>query len=69
MNLNAAQAALRTCNQWRKSSYSQGENDCVEVNTEVPGIVGVRDSKAGHPGALLAISAADWHTALRMITG
>ncbi|MFM9699133.1 DUF397 domain-containing protein [Streptomyces europaeiscabiei] len=32
---------------WRKSSYSDGgDNNCLEVTDEVPGIVPVRDSKA-----------------------
>ncbi|MFJ3879882.1 DUF397 domain-containing protein [Streptomyces sp. NPDC090077] len=30
---------------WRKSSYSANGGDCVEVATNLPGIVPVRDSK------------------------
>jgi len=30
---------------FRKSSYSGGNNNCVEVATNVPGVVAVRDSK------------------------
>ncbi|WP_433445731.1 DUF397 domain-containing protein [Nonomuraea sp. CA-141351] len=33
---------------WRKSTYSGGGNDCVEVATNLPGVVGVRDSE--NPG-------------------
>lgn len=33
---------------WRKSSYSGAAQDCVEVADNLPGTVGVRDSK--HPG-------------------
>jgi hypothetical protein len=44
--------------QWRKSSYSTGGNQCVEV-ARLAGSIAVRDSKdpdAGH----LAFSAASW---------
>lgn len=30
---------------WRKSSYSSGQGNCVEVSTGHPGDVAVRDSK------------------------
>jgi hypothetical protein len=30
---------------WRKSSYSSGQGNCVEVSTSQPGTVAVRDSK------------------------
>jgi hypothetical protein len=33
---------------WRTSSYSGANNNCVEVASNLPGIVAVRDSK--HPG-------------------
>jgi hypothetical protein len=43
---------------WRKSSYSGGDNNCVEVGTAGSGVA-VRDSK--HPrGAPLSFSAAAW---------
>lgn len=32
--------------EWRKSTLSQGDNNCVEVALNLPGIVAVRDSKA-----------------------
>jgi uncharacterized protein DUF397 len=36
--------------QWRKSSYSGGSGgNCVEVATNLPGLIAVRDSK--HPAA------------------
>lgn len=39
MNVNLARAT------WRKSSYSGGSGDCVEIAGNLPGAVGVRDSK------------------------
>ncbi|MFC9595788.1 DUF397 domain-containing protein [Streptomyces sp. NPDC056944] len=30
---------------WFKATASAAQNECVEVNTSVPAIVGVRDSK------------------------
>jgi hypothetical protein len=30
---------------WRKSSYSTGSGNCVEVARNIPGAVAVRDSK------------------------
>ncbi|MFD0857056.1 DUF397 domain-containing protein [Actinomadura adrarensis] len=45
---------------WRKSSHSgSGNADCVEVATNLPGIVGVRDSKDPE-GLHLGFSHADW---------
>ncbi|MFF5176207.1 DUF397 domain-containing protein [Micromonospora sp. NPDC000089] len=45
---------------WRKSTRS-GDNGgaCVEVATNLPGLVGVRDSKDG-AGPALAFSPATW---------
>lgn len=31
--------------EWRKSSYSFRNGDCIEVAGNVPGLVGIRDSK------------------------
>jgi hypothetical protein len=39
VNVNLAQAT------WRKSSYSGGSGNCVEIADNLPGAVGVRDSK------------------------
>jgi hypothetical protein len=42
---------------WRKSSFSQPDNACVEL-AHVPGVVAVRDSK--HPtGPVLTFGAAE----------
>ncbi|MGH3901439.1 MAG: DUF397 domain-containing protein [Pseudonocardiaceae bacterium] len=64
--MNHAQVAdtLTTAAGWRKSSYSQGENNCVEVTTELPGWVGVRDTKLGLASPLLAVTRSQWHTTL-----
>jgi hypothetical protein len=45
---------------WRKSSYSgNGGGDCVEVARNLPGIVGVRDSKDPH-GPVLFVEPGRW---------
>lgn len=51
---NLEQSGLR----WRKSSYSGGGNDCVEVAFTGDGAA-LRDSKNPAAGAL-AVSAAEW---------
>ena len=47
---------------WHKSSYSSstGQN-CVEVATNLPGLVAIRDSK-DPDGPQLIISASEWQT-------
>jgi Domain of unknown function (DUF397) len=64
MNHQAARAALAHASGWRKSSYSQGANDCMEITTEIPGWVGVRDSKLGTDSPVLAFTLPQWHTTL-----
>jgi hypothetical protein len=44
---------------WRKSSYSGNSGNCVEVATNLPDVVAVRDSKDRH-GAVLTISPKEW---------
>lgn len=47
---------------WRKSSYSQGEvNTCVEVATNIPATVAVRDS-TDPTGQALVFSPTAWRT-------
>jgi hypothetical protein len=48
---------------WRKSSYSGSGNDCVEVATDIPGVVAVRDSKNPR-GPVLVFSRTEWQTFL-----
>jgi hypothetical protein len=49
---------------WRKSSYSSQNGACVEVATNLPGAVAVRDSK-DPAGPALLIPAAEWHAFVR----
>lgn len=51
---------------WRTSSYSGGDNACVEVALDTA-VVGVRDSKAPEAGALL-IEPLAWHAFVRVAT-
>jgi hypothetical protein len=44
---------------WRKSSYSNGQANCVEVARNMPGIVAVRDSKDPR-GEILRVSREEW---------
>jgi uncharacterized protein DUF397 len=44
---------------WRKSSYSGGSGNCVEVAGGLPGAVGVRDSK-DPAGPALVVSPGSW---------
>jgi hypothetical protein len=52
--------------EWRKSSYSSQSGNCVEVATNMPGTVAVRDSKDPQ-GATLAVSCHDWQVFVRQI--
>ncbi|MFE4513153.1 DUF397 domain-containing protein [Kitasatospora sp. NPDC056783] len=44
--------------QWFKSSYSQQGGDCVEVASEFPGLLPVRDSRDPHGPALVFLPSA-----------
>ncbi|CRK60585.1 hypothetical protein [Alloactinosynnema sp. L-07] len=51
---------------WRKSSFSNNQDDCVEV--AFPGQVGLRDSKNPDGGRLI-VSVESWRCALRSFSG
>ncbi|MER8154456.1 DUF397 domain-containing protein [Streptomyces sp. NPDC094472] len=46
---------------FRKSSYSNGTQECVEVATNVPGTVAIRDSKDPE-GRILRFTPTAWNT-------
>ena len=45
---------------WRKSTYSQGGNDCLEVSDAHPTLIPVRDSKTAPHGPKLAFRPTAW---------
>ncbi|MEU8262966.1 DUF397 domain-containing protein [Micromonospora sp. NPDC048999] len=47
--------------QWRKSTRSGAQGNCVEVADNLPGVVAVRDSKDPQ-GPALAFTPAAWST-------
>ena len=52
--------------EWRTSSYSGANGDCVEVATTMAGAVAVRDSK-DRGGPALHFSPADWHAFVEVV--
>ncbi|MFJ2034264.1 DUF397 domain-containing protein [Streptosporangium sp. NPDC087985] len=52
--------------EFRKSSFSGGGNNCVEVATNLPGVVAIRDSKdpSGH---VLTVTPGAWRIFLKGI--
>jgi len=50
--------------EWRKSSYSSQDGNCVEVARNLPGLVAVRDSKAPN-GAKLMVPREAWRAFLK----
>jgi hypothetical protein len=54
---------------WRKSRFSNGSGgDCVEVASNLPGIVAVRDSK-DPDGPALIFTPSEWKAFTRGVTG
>jgi hypothetical protein len=52
---------------WKKSSYSGGEGgNCVEVATNQPGTITLRDSKNPH-GPTLVFTRTEWTTFLQAL--
>lgn len=49
----------RTEPQWRTSSYSGGQGDCVEVADNLPQVIHVRDSKRP-AGPVIHVSRTAW---------
>jgi hypothetical protein len=45
--------------EWRKSTYSNAQSNCVEVASNLPGAVAVRDSKDPH-GPVLIFTPDEW---------
>ena len=54
--------------EFRKSSYSGSQGECVEVAHNLPGLVGLRDSKDPQ-GPALAFSADAWSAFLSGVKG
>ncbi|MEU0521894.1 DUF397 domain-containing protein [Streptosporangium sp. NPDC006007] len=51
---------------WRESSLGEGGDGCVEVATNLPGIVAVRDSK-DPSGPVLTFSPVAWRDFLKCV--
>ena len=60
MNRDEAHVALSTATGWYKAQASQGQNGCVEVNVDVPGWAGLRDSKLGPDSPVLVFTAIEY---------
>ncbi len=52
--------------EWRKSSYSSQDGNCVEVARNLPGLVALRDSKSPD-GPNLLVSPETWQAFLQSL--
>ncbi|MFI0481520.1 DUF397 domain-containing protein [Actinomadura sp. 9N215] len=52
---------------WQKSSYCMNESDCVELARLLPDTIGLRDSKRGQGGPVLAFSAPGFESLITRI--
>ncbi len=59
MTYEGAATALATATNWHKSSRSHAANGCVEIGS-ARGYVGVRDTKLGVHGPILAFTGVEW---------
>jgi Domain of unknown function (DUF397) len=53
-----------TFTQWRKSSLSSGDDNCVEVGFAADGRVAVRDTKQQGEGPVLVFTPSEWEAFL-----
>ena len=54
---------------WRKSSVSDWDSNCVEVAFAADGTVGVRDSKQGDASPVLEFTASEWEAFVGGVRG
>ena len=67
MNNSRASTLVPPDAKWRTSTYSGGNNECIQVAENVPHLVPVRDSKRP-TGPLLGFSHNAWSTFLTHLT-
>jgi hypothetical protein len=58
-----------TFTRWRKSTWSSGGDNCVEVGFSDDGRVGLRDTEQDERGPWLIFRAGEWDAFLRGVKG